>query len=211
MMSDPGLPHQQPRHTPEPVSTKKDGLLRYVLVMAALVLTVVVLYYGRGLLLLMLVTGIFAFLLMPVCKGLERWRLPTWLAALLSCLMLLASVLAVIGFIGWQYAGFTDDLPALQEALRHKLTDAQAYIERQFDVPVNDQMTWVDKEIDILTQDGGAIAMGALSATGSVLAQVVLIPIFTFFLLLLRGKFRTFFQQLSDDHSDTVLRVVTSI
>lgn len=200
-----------PHPTPEPVSTKRDGLLRYVLILAGLVLTVVVLCYGRPLLVLLLVSGIFAFLLLPLCKGLERFRFPTWLAAIVSCLLLLGSVLGVVAFLGWQYAGFGDDLPALRQALDDKLGDAQAFVQEQFHLSRREQMAWVDKEVDQLSESGGAIAMGALSATGSALAQAVLIPIFTFFLLLLRSKFRTFFQQLSDDHSDTVLKVVTSI
>ncbi|MFT3885952.1 MAG: AI-2E family transporter [Flavobacteriales bacterium] len=208
MMPDPGAASSRPPH---PAPARKDGLQRYVLVLAAVVLTVVVLYYGRALLLLLIVTGIFAFLLMPVCRRLERWGLPAWLAALLSCLLLLAAVLSVIGFLGWQYIGFTDDLPALRAALGHKLADAQAYVQERFGMSPSEQMAWVDKEVAALSESGGAIAMGALSATGSALAQIILIPIFTFFLLLLREKFRTFFRQLSDDHSDTVLRVVTSI
>ena len=70
-------------------------LQRYVYLLAAVVLTVVVLYFGRDLILLSLISTLLAFMLMPMERGLERrLRAPRWLAALLATLVL------VIGALG---------------------------------------------------------------------------------------------------------------
>lgn len=198
----PPAPTAAPRH---------DALTRYVLVVAAVLLTATTLYLAKDLFILLFTAGIFSFLLLPLCQGLERRRFPTWLAALLSCLILLLTVVSVLLFMGWQYSHFGQDLPALKTALSAKLAQGQGWLEQRLHVSQKQQVEWIDREMSALADSGGSIAMSFFSTTGAALATLILIPIFTFFLLLLKGKFRTFFQQLSTDHSDTVLRVVTSI
>lgn len=197
--------------TTDPPRAGTDPLRRFVLVLAALIGSVIVLYHGRDLFILFSVSGISAFLLLPLCKQLERWRLPTWLSALLCTLLLVASVLAVVLFVGAQYAGFGSDLPALKSGLAQRMTDLQRWVEDSVHMSRRDQVLWINRQMGAMASSGGSVVMSVFSATGSVLAVILLVPIFTFFLLLLKDKFHTFFAQLSDDHSDTVLTVVVKI
>lgn len=199
---------------PEPaenVTTKKDTLLRYVLVLAAIVLSITILYMGKALILMLLVACIFSFLLLPISRWLERKRFPKWASALTGTLLLLASVIGLFAFFGWQYSSFGNDLPALKQAVTEKADDLQAWIADNTSMSRKEQGEWLNKELDMLGAKGGDIVMGTLSATGGVIANIIPIPIFVFFLLLMRDKFRIFFSQLSGDHSDTILRVVTNI
>lgn len=98
-----------------------DPLLRYVLVVLALVGTVAILYLARDLFILLFVAGIFSFLLLPVCQRLERWGWPLGLAASASFLLLVLVLFGVLGFLGWQYAHFGKDLPALQSAFMARI------------------------------------------------------------------------------------------
>src|SRR5690606_33480265 len=58
---------------------------------------------------------------------------------------------------------------------------------------------------------GGAMLMSVFSATGAALASAILIPIVTFFLLLLKGRFKEFFPQLRSNANGAMLRVVNNI
>ena len=194
-----------------PETNSTGSLQRFVLVLAALIGSTVTLYYGRDLFILFSVSGISAFLLLPLCQGLEKLRMPGWLAALLCCLLMVLAVLTLLLFIGSQYAAFGADLPALKAGLSTKMMDAQRWFEAQVHVSRRDQIDWMNKQMASVASSGGSIAMSVFAATGSVLAVVVLVPIFTFFLLLLKGKFHTFFTQLSGDHNDTVVKVVVKI
>jgi len=188
-----------------------DPLFRYVLVLLALVGTVTVLALGRSLFILLFVSGIFSFLLLPLCHRLERSRLPLWLAAALSCLLLLVVVFAVFFFFGWQYAHFGKDLPNLQSALLEQINSGQAYLEERFNVSQNQQADWLNEELSALAKSGGAMLMSVFSATGAALASAILIPIVTFFLLLLKGRFKEFFSQLRSNANGAMLRVVNNI
>lgn len=196
--------------TPAPVPSR-DPLQRYVFVCLAIVLSVTILYHGQTLILMMLVACIFSFLLLPPMRWFERKGLPKWAGALICCLLLLFSVIGVFGFFAWQYGSFGNDLPALQEKLNGKVLQLQTWVSANTAMSPQEQGEWINKELDLLASKGGEIAVSTLTATGNVLASVIPIPIFVFFLLLLRDRFRIFFRELSDDHSDTILRVVSNI
>jgi predicted PurR-regulated permease PerM len=55
-----------------PFAPGTDILQRYVYTMAALVLTVVALFYGRDLILQLVVAGLLAFLLLPLARSSQR-------------------------------------------------------------------------------------------------------------------------------------------
>ncbi len=201
-----------PPPLPVPSRPERSGaLLRYVLVLLALIGTVTVLALGQTLFVLLFISGIFSFLLLPFCRKLQKWGWPVWLAAATSCLLLLVVFFGVLTFLGWQYAHFGKDLPALQEALVARIDIGQTYLETRFNVSQGQQTAWLNQELAALAESGGAMAMNLFSATGTVLATVVVIPIFTFFLLLMKGQFRKFFSQLRDQGDGTVLRIVENI
>ncbi len=190
---------------------QSGALLRYVLVLLAVIGTVTVLALGQTLFVLLFVAGIFSFLLLPFCRKLQKWGWPIWLAAAASCLLLLLVFFGVLFFLGWQYAHFGKDLPALQEALLARLNSGQAYLETRFNVTQSQQTAWLNKELTALAESGGAMAMGLFTATGAALATAIVIPIITFFLLLLKSRFREFFSQFYAQGDGTVLRVVENI
>ena len=173
-----------------------DDLTRYVLVLLAITLTCTGLYYGRDLLILLFTSAIFASLMLPLHNGLVKRRFPTWLAAFLCCLSMLLVVVSLIWFFAWQYSHFAKDLPELRSALGIKLATIRGYLDGRFHFSMAEQETWLDAQVKKLGESGGSIVMGVFSATGAVLAVVMLIPIFTFLLLLLKGKIHTFLEQL---------------
>lgn len=207
------MPPAPPHNSSFPSSRPEQGgaLLRYVLVLMALIGTVAVLALGQTLFVLLFVSGIFSFLLLPFCRKLQGWGWPVWLAAATSCLLLLVIFFGVLTFLGWQYAHFGKDLPALQKALLAKIDGGQSYLETRFNVTQSQQTAWLNKELTSLTESGGAMAMSLFSATGAALATAIVIPIITFFLLLMKIRFREFFSQLGSQGDGTVLRVVENI
>lgn len=194
-----------------PSSDRNASLQRYVLVLFAIIGTVGVLVLGKPLFVLLFVSGIFSFLLLPMCRKLQSWKWPLWAAAASSCLLLVVVFFGVITFLGWQYAHFGKDLPGLQAALLARIDSAQVFLETRFNISQSQQTAWLNKELSSMAESGGAMAMGLFSATGAALATAIVIPIVTLFLLLLKGRFREFFSRLNDQGEDVVLRVVENI
>ncbi|MCC6840771.1 MAG: AI-2E family transporter [Flavobacteriales bacterium] len=206
MQHAPPLPHE-----PVPTGPVRDPLLHYVLVLLALIGSVTVLHYGRDLFVLLFIAGIFSFLLLPLCQGLQRRGWPLWLAAGTGCVLLVLMFFGLLYFLGSQYAHFGKDLPGLQAALMHKIELGQTYVEGRFNVAQARQSEWVQDKLEALIKSSGSVAVNVFSATGAAFATALVIPIITFFLLLMKGRFREFFLRLAPDHDGTVLRLVENI
>lgn len=189
----------------------RDGLQRYVHILLAIVLSVTVLYFGKDLILLFVVSGLLAFLLLPFARGIEKRGLPRWLGALCATLLMVVLVLGIFFLAGWQLTRFGDDLPALQAAFTAKGQAAQQWIEDQAHISQRDQLKWFNARLGQLTSSGGEMVMKLFSGTGAVLAAVVPIPIIVFLLLFLKDKFRTFFEQLGKDSDDMVLDIMLRV
>jgi predicted PurR-regulated permease PerM len=189
-----------------------DPLKRYVLLLTAVVLTVVALYFGRDLILLSLISTLLAFMLMPFARWTEqRLKCPRWLASGLATLLLLVVALGAVFFLGWQFSRFGQDLPTLQEALAVKGTALQDWIEQVTHMDRRAQVEWFNDQLSGMAQWGGKAALNLFSSTGAALAAVVPIPIFVFLLLLLKDKFRTFFEQIDQGEQGLVLTVMQRI
>jgi predicted PurR-regulated permease PerM len=187
-----------------------DALLRYVLILAAVALSVTVLHFGRELILLLLVSGLFAFLLLPFTRRLDRW-MPRWAAALMATLALLFTVLGVFFIIGWQLARFGQELPMLQERLGAKGELLLQWIEDRTDLDRRAQIAWFNDHLASIANWGGKAALKLFSGTGSALAAIAPIPVFVFLLLLLKDRFRAFFMRLGTTREGAVLDVMARI
>jgi predicted PurR-regulated permease PerM len=188
-----------------------DPLQRYVYVLLAVCLSVVVLYFGRDLIILALISALFAFLMLPLCRRIERWGAPRWAAAMAATLLLLVVVLGSFFFLGWQLSSFGKDIPALQAKFTEKGLGVLAWIEQQTAIGQREQVQWFNAHLNDLAEYGGKTLLQVFSTTGAALAFVVPIPIFVFLLLLLKDKFRTFFTQVGAASNGLVLEVMVRI
>ncbi|MBX2973136.1 MAG: AI-2E family transporter [Flavobacteriales bacterium] len=188
-----------------------NGLQRYVYTLLAIVLSVVVLYFGKDLILLFVVSGLLAFLLLPMARRVESVGLPRWAGALTATLVMLVLVLGGFFLAGWQLTRFSGDLPALQSAFAEKGQALQRMIEDQTHISQRDQVKWFNARVGELASSGGEIVMRFFSGTGAVLSAIVPIPIFVFLLLLLKDKFRTFFEQLGKTREGLVLDIMLNV
>ncbi len=191
--------------------SESEGLKQYVLTLAAVVLTVVVLYYGKDLILLFVMSGLLAFLLLPLARKVENTGLPRWAGALAGTVVMLLIVLGTFFLAGWQLTRFGNDLPALQATFTAKGLALQEMIEEQAHISQRDQLQWFNERVADMASSGGTILVQLFSGTGAVLSAIVPIPIIVFLLLLLKDKFRTFFEQLGRTRDGLVLDIMVNV
>ena len=144
-----------------------DGLQRYAYTLLAIVLSVVVLYFGKDLILLFVASGLLAFLLLPLARKVENLGLPRWAGALTATLVMILIVLGTFFLAGWQLTRFGEDLPALQDAFSEKGRALQHTIEEQAHISRRDQLKWFNERVAELASSGGNIMMKLFSGTGA--------------------------------------------
>ena len=193
-----------------PFTSGSDTLQRYVNVLLALVLSITVLYFGRDLILLIVVSGLFAFLLLPFARSMERW-IPRWAGAMVATLALILLVLGLFFVLGYQLTSFGAELPLLQEKFAGKSEVLFRWIENRTTLDRREQILWFNEHVSGMASWGGQAAIKLFSGTGTVLAVVVPIPFFVFLMLLLKDRFRIFFKRLGSTQEGAILGMMVRI
>lgn len=165
------------------------------------VLSIGILYVGRTFLVPLTFALILTFLLIPVSQKLERWGVGRAWATLLCVLLFLAFV-AIYGWIIYaQIASFANDWPQMQLKLKESIEKLQQFIQREFNVTPKRQMQALRDGISRLSSSGGTFIQSALGGLAGLLAGLVLVVLYLFFLLWKREKFKAFLLKLAPSDS----------
>src|SRR4051812_18098256 len=86
-----------------------------------LIVVIAVLYFGREFFIPLALAILFTFLLVPLVRRLERWKLPR-VAAVISTTVLAFSIIGGLGYIiGEQLIDLASDLPKYKSNLHAKV------------------------------------------------------------------------------------------
>ncbi len=180
-----------------------------------LFLIVAVLMLARDLLIPLTISIFFTFLLLPISNRLIRWRFPRWLAIIISIILAMGLFGLLIYFFYYQVASFSDDLPALRQALDTKIQRLQSFINENFHISRREQLKWIDEKVKETAGSGDEYLLGLFSATTNVMASFALIPIYVFFLTIYKEKYKTFIVIISGDRDHenilAIIKKVTSV
>lgn len=180
------------------------------LLLAGLIVAFLIL--AQNILIPFTIAVVFTFLLLPVSRRLEQWRIPKVLAILISIILALACFVAMIYFFYSQIISFVNEWPAMQEALTVKWIAFQQFISETFNVSKLEQQVWLKTKIQESAATGGVLVLGIFSATTTFLASFALIPIYIFFLTIYKDKFREFVLLITkEDKNDRALMVVKKV
>lgn len=166
-------------------------------ILLGLVLALGILYYGRDVFVPVAFAVLFAVLLYPVSRRLERLAMPRVLAIILTVLVALVLVAAILSFITMQIGQLSQDFPRLKERVVEYSGELQALLKENFGITYQKQIQWFRQGISKLLQSGGAIIGQAVSLFTGLTFILVLVPIYTFLFLLYQPLFMEFFLQLS--------------
>lgn len=169
---------------------------RLAFVLVCLVIILYGMYVLQEVLTLLAFSVLIAMLLYPLCKRLERWRVPrVW--AIFVCLIVLIGVLAgLIWLTSRQLTNFVDDFPKFQQKISSILNRLQVLAEEQIGIKRRQQVAQLRKYSESLLDSGGTYATTALTMTGTLLGNLSLIPLYVFFILLYRDFFKQFLYKL---------------
>src|SRR6266571_2236689 len=116
---------------------------RLAMVLISLIALVYIAILGKSILAPLVFALLFAVLLLPLANFLERrLRFPRSLAALLSVLLLVLSIVAIFYLVGSQISSLADDWPQFKQQVLTSLSDLQHWISTKFHVRLKQQQTY---------------------------------------------------------------------
>jgi len=174
--------------------TTPDKVNRYLQI---LLMGAVILYFTKVITIPMAFGLLIAMVLYPLCRWLEQRRWPRS-AAIAACLAIVFVIGAgLIGVMVWQVVELRQELPRLAVKSDKVLVELQQWLVTRWGITLDMQINWLRQSANNLSSRLGAVLVGTVNATASLLFNLVIIPLFTaLFLsyreLLMRGLYQLF-------------------
>jgi predicted PurR-regulated permease PerM len=170
--------------------TSQPFYAKFAFVLLSLVIIFSVLWIGRGVIMPPMFALLFAILLDPIAKFLnKKARFPRVLSILVSVLLALLVLAGIIFFISWQVTDMMSDWQKIKQNVNTHIDNLQNYIWRT----VNLNKTEQEQMLDEATSGSGSSIVGStlLSITDA-LMNFVLVPIYIFLFILYKDHFKKF-------------------
>ncbi|MCF0065250.1 AI-2E family transporter [Dyadobacter chenwenxiniae] len=159
----------------------------------SLVLIIALLYVLQGVLIPLLFSILLAISLFPITRFFEKFKLNRVTASLLSVLIAIVLIGTLVWFIVHQVIVIGANGDDLQVRFMHILETIQKWFTRRFGIEEGEITKQITGFSNRVVSNAGVIVSTAFGSVGGILAGVVVVPLFTFFLLYYRDFFREFF------------------
>lgn len=147
---------------------------------------------------------LFAFLILPPVRKLEKIGIPRIPSILVMIVLGIVAVIGIGTLISFAGSQFISSLPEYQSSITQNTLVAQKFIEKTFYVPLEVQEQWFADNINLLeiaSQNLGDIA----SSITSIVTTFGLTFIYTFFILYYRNKTMVFFRKLLGQADEIII------
>jgi predicted PurR-regulated permease PerM len=156
-----------------------------------------------------------AMLMSPVCRWLDSKGIHRVLSTLICILVLLAIFVFVVGVVVAQVTNFQKDLPLIEAKANAMINGIHKYVEKEFDVPVEQQKTILQNQVKNSTRSSASYITGIVAGATGLLASLAITLVVTFLLLYEKEKYETFFLRLfkeeDEDQNKEILGKITLV
>lgn len=159
----------------------------------ALVLIITVLYFLQGVLVPLMFSILIAISLFPVARFLEKFNLNRVVSSIVSVILAVVVISGLIWFIVHQVIVIGHNGTDLQDRFITIFNTIQHWVTIKFGIEPGD-LTQKFKELsNKALSNAGTYLTAAFGSVGGILAGLIIVPLFSFFLLYYRDFFREFF------------------
>jgi predicted PurR-regulated permease PerM len=190
----------------EPPVLKFPPYVKLAFILLSLSIITVILYFGREILIPLLLALLFAILLRPVVIFLnKKLKFPQVLAIFVAITFFVVFVALIIFFITWQISGIADDWNKIKYNFSVHTEHIQHWIKQQYDVSYTKQRNYID-QVKQETLNGDSDLIGnTLSSFTDVVLDLILIPVYTFLILFYQNLFIEFLHKLVRQKNERTL------
>lgn len=182
--------------------------VRLASVLISISLAILGLYFLQDLLVLIAFALIIALVLLPICRGLENKGIPSFIAVSICLLFFIAIIVGLISILAFQIIEFSNDWPLFIKKAEKWISGLQTFLSRNLNISRKKQMLELSNQTIGVLKNSGSILTGTFSTIVHSITRLILIPIFTFFMLFYRSFFSTFLSMVFPTTDRETLRGV---
>ncbi len=190
----------------ELLKPKQPFYQKLSLVLLSLSILLAILYIGSNIIMPLLLAMLIAILLRPVVVFFNnKLKIPHVIAVLLAVLLFVVFVASIILFISWQVSDFVEDWPKIQHNMKTNYENMQRWVKDSFNISYKKQETYLQTVKNDSLNNKKEIVGSTLSTFSSTLLNLVLVPLYTFLILIYRNLFKKFLSKLVDKKNHSTL------
>lgn len=165
---------------------------RLSLNLLSLALICLALIYGKSLIIPLLFAMLFANLLLPVVKYLNRKHFNRVFSILVPLLTAIIIGFTVVFLLSNQISKFFEDLPALRQKSTELLSSFQQWVDDNAHIGIGKQNQYIDETKENLKEQAPQLVGVTFASLIGMFSYFILIPIYTFLILYYRGAIKNF-------------------
>jgi predicted PurR-regulated permease PerM len=162
------------------------GLLLFVLIVG-------IVYALQSVLIPLLFSILIAISLYPIARFFEKMRLGKAFSALLAVIIALIVLAGLIWFIVYESILISKDASAITDKVLSVFESGQVWAQERFGIEPSEMTGKIREQSNKMLENAGGILSSTAGSLGTIITGVVIVPLFSFFLLYYRVFFREFF------------------
>ncbi|WP_447640101.1 MULTISPECIES: AI-2E family transporter [Chitinophagaceae] len=178
------------------METKYPFYMQFSLRLLSIVLLLLLAYEGEGIFKPLAFAGIFALGLSSPCSWLEKRGLNRSWAAAICVLLSLVVIGLVVSFISRQVAGFKEDIPHLKDQFNIAIAQLEKFLHEKYGMQKSEMLDYVKQGQDSLLSNSSSLLGSTVATFTTILLFTVLIPIYTFLMLIYRSQVAAFLRMV---------------
>lgn len=175
---------------------QQQQLYKWATVLAIIVLSVVILVYAKDFLIPLTFAALFSMLLLPITRWLEAKGLNKVLSVLAPIVLLVAVFSGIIYLVSWQISELSQDLTNIEQRVTEYLQQARTFIAENLGVSKSQQEQMLKKQQSSSMSKTAGMVTAILGGIGGFLTNLILVLVYMFLMLFLRGRIKGFVLQL---------------
>jgi predicted PurR-regulated permease PerM len=172
--------------------SKLSNLQRFNQILLAILLFFGLMKLGAIFLIPIAIGGLFAMMLVPVSRKLEKWGLPRLLAGLACILTVLIVFTITIVVLINQLTSLVNDMPRISETLTIKLNQLHDMLANKINMSREKQHAFLKNELNDYLQSISSYITSIVKFTGTLIGSFILTMVYAFFFLFYRQKLKNF-------------------
>ena len=175
------------------VTTKFPPYAKAVFISLLIIIIIFFMIMAKAILIPLLVSGYIAMLMTSFCNRLERWKIPRSLSAFIALLLIIIATSGIMYFIFLQLQSFTDDVEMnMEEKVNGFAIKINTWVNNVISYDLGMGNGFKMEKIMAMIEKGGTTMSALLFTTIGTISNIVLLPVFIFFLLIYRDHLAIF-------------------
>lgn len=161
-------------------------------ILLGIVLTYLILVYGKPFLVPLCFAALLSMLLYPVSKKLEGWGVNKGLSAVLSILGLVVLVGGIVWVLSIQISDIRSNAGSIEQNINKQIASVQEFVSKNLGISAKKQQEIIQKQQQSSGSKISAFITGSVKSLGSALTDILLVLVYLFLFLYFRRHLQNF-------------------